>query len=124
MILFRTTSIPLRRRQVQDSSKRTPHAPLVRRVELQHALLVRIAKKLMRQTVYTCRLPDTRHALEAGEDGSVTRQRNTHRDDEVLHVPLARDYLQPLDGLRVPDDIVEYVWPVLFDPRMAVSGRT
>jgi hypothetical protein len=43
----------------------------------------------------------------------------------VRHVSLPRDDLQPLNRLRIPDDIVEVDGPVFFDPvRLELaSGR-
>jgi hypothetical protein len=77
LILFLTTSIPLIPAEPQTQSDQLlstsncggtrvrgeGNAPLVRGVQLEHTLLVRVSQQRVRETVNTCRLSDTRHAL-------------------------------------------------------------
>lgn len=125
LMRLRTTSIPIRRRvsfyrwsYVRHPSlspyirsrairplpaqgeKRTS---LIRRIQLQHSLLVRIPQHLPRQTQYTRRLAYPGHA----------------RDNDMRHVAIFRNDLQALNSFCVADDIVEVDGTVFFDPSEA-----
>lgn len=84
LILLRTTSMPLRvraracqlqmkcDRQKQPAGEVRGCAPLVRCVELEHALLVGVAEQSVRETVDRGRLADTGHALQVESKGNVS----------------------------------------------------
>jgi hypothetical protein len=76
---------------------------LIRRIQLQYSLLVRIPQHLPRQTQYTRRLAYPRHA----------------GNNDMRHVAIFRDDLEALDGFCVADDIVEVDGTVFFDPSEA-----
>lgn len=80
-----------------------PHhvdASLIAGIQLQDGLLARIAQQLPRQTHNGRGLSDARHA----------------RDDDMRHVAVFGDDLEPLDGLGVADNVVEEDGAILFDP--------
>ena len=62
-------------------------------------------------------MPISRFA--AGQDGS------THRDNNMRAIPLFRYYLEPLNCLLVPDNVVQNLWTVFFDPgtRQVVGAK-
>lgn len=78
---------------------------LVRRVELQHCLLIGVAQQLPRQAQYARGLTDARHA----------------RDDDMGHVAISGNNLEALDRLDVSDYIVEEDGAVFLDPITVVS---
>lgn len=76
------------------------HTTFVTGVELQDGLFVRISQELPRQTKYRGSFTNPRHA----------------RDDDVGHVAILCDDLEPLDGLDIADYVVQVDWSVLFHP--------
>ena len=78
---------------------------VVRRVELEHALLVRVAQQLARERQHARRLPRPRRAGE----------------DEVRHVPLLRQHLQPAHRLLVAHDVLDLLRAVLLEPLRAAE---
>ena len=74
----------------------------------------------MCQTVYARCFPDARHSLLTVESKTAKTGHHlkkwAYRDDEVGHITVLCDDLQPRDGIAVADDIVKYKWTILLDP--------
>jgi len=74
----------------------------------------------MCQTVYARCFPDARHSLFTVESKTATTEEHlkigAYRDDEMGHITVLCDDLQPRNGIAVSDDIVKYTWTILLDP--------
>lgn len=73
----------------------------------------------MCQTMDARRFPNTWHPLSIVKS-RLQRQLHlkkwAYRDDEMRHITILCDDLQPRNGVAVSDDIVEYAWAILLDP--------
>lgn len=70
----------------------------------------------MGETVYRCRLSYSWHALTGELLTAFATRDETHRYDDMRHIAIFRNDLQPLHCLRVAHNIVEQDRTVLLDP--------
>ena len=102
LILFRTTSIPYLSISLGCTLSLSCSylTSLVTRIQLEYRFAIRISKQLPGKAENRCCLADAWHT----------------GDDKMRHIAISGDDLEPLNRLRVADDIVQDVWPVFFDP--------
>ena len=117
LILFRTTSIPLHTYQHKGPSraKKTAHLSSDALSSSTPSLYASPRSWCAKQCMLVVfPIPGMPYAATLAL--CMPRSQNAHRDDYVGAVSIAGDHFESLNSVRVPDDVVQHLWPVLLYP--------
>ena len=95
-------------RERLDAVAHDVDATLVRRVQLEHTLLVGVSEQRAREAQHAGRLASARWA----------------RQDQVGHVALLRQHLETSHSLSIAHDVLDLLWTVLLEPLGETRAQT